>query len=208
MEPLWQELRYAARTLIKRPLLTLFIISTLALGIGANTATLSALPQDHQPIPINRVETRYDRLADTTTVQCNLVELGKGAPRLTVRANASFRGKEPNETTKFWLGLASYKGSATRHTQRSFEEATILYLTMNSTRLEVPVKDYHNDFYELNRLLAESARADISREDLHKLLDAKSVEGRWGDVEFKLPEAALTALKDFISRQVFAENDR
>jgi hypothetical protein len=208
MEPLLQDLRYAARTLIKRPLFTLLIIVTLAPGIGANTVTFSALPQDHQPTHVSRVEARYDSLADTTTVQCDLVELGQGAPRLTVRANASFRGKEPNETTKFWLGLASYKGDATRRTQRSFEEATTLYLTTDSTRLEVPVKGYHNDFYELNRLLAESARAEISREDLHKLLDAKSVEGKWGDVEFKLSEAALASLKDFISRQVFAASDR
>jgi hypothetical protein len=208
MEPLWQDSRYAARTLIKRPLFTLFIICMLAIGIGANTVTFSAFPQDHQPTPVSRVEARYDRLADTTIVQCDLVELGQGAPRLTVRANASFRGKEPNETTKFWLGLASYKGGATRRTQRSFEEATTLYLTMDSARLGVPVKDYHNDFYELNSLLAESARAEISREDLHKLLDAKSVEGKWGDVEFKLSDAALASLKDFISRQVFAASDR
>jgi len=207
MEPLWQNLRYAARTLSKRPLFTLIVIVTLALGISANTATFSAFPQDHQPTRVTRIEARYDSLADTTTVQCDLVELGKGAPRLTIRANASFRGKEPNETTKFWLGLASYKGSATRHTQRSFQEATTLYLRMDSIRLEVPVKDYHNDFYELNRLLAESARAEIRREDLYKLLNAKSVEGRWGDVEFKLSEDALTALKDFISRRVFAASD-
>lgn len=32
MEPLWQDLRYAARTLLKRPLFTLLVIGTLALG--------------------------------------------------------------------------------------------------------------------------------------------------------------------------------
>ena len=208
MEPLWQYLRCVARTLIKRLLFTLLIIVTLDLSIGANTATFTALPQDSQSAHVSRVEAKYDRLADMTTVQCDLVELGQGAPKLTVRANASFRGKEPNETAIFWLGLASYKGGATRHTRRSFGEATTLYLKMDSARLEVPVKDYHNDFYELNRLLAESARAEISREDLHKLLEAMSIEGSWGDIEFKLSEAALTALKDLISRQVFAGSDR
>jgi len=167
-------------------------------GVLLLLAISPALPQDHPPTRVGRIETKYDRPADTTTVQCDLIELGEGAPKLTVQANASFRGKEPNETVIFWLGLASYKGGATRRTRRSFEEATILHLTMDSARLEVPVKDYRNDFYELNNLLAESVRAELSREGLRKLLDAKSVEGKWGDAEFKLSEAALTSLKDFI----------
>jgi hypothetical protein len=60
----------------------------------------------------------------------------------------------------------------------------------------------------LNRLLAESARAEISREDLRKLLDARSVEGKWGDIDFKVSEAALASLKGFISHQVFGGGDR
>jgi hypothetical protein len=171
-------------------------------------AFLHALSQDFQPTRVGQIEAKYDRSADTTTLQCNLVELGAGAPKLTVQANASFRGKEPKENTVFWLGLASYKGGATRRSERSFKEATTFYLTTDSARLAVPVKDYRNDFYELNRLLAESARAEIGREDLRKLLDARSVEGKWGDVEFKLSDEALAALKDFISRQVLAASDR
>jgi hypothetical protein len=208
MKPLWQELQYAARRLLRLAIFTLVIVVALALGAGATTGTFPVLPQDFQPTRVGRVEAKYDRLADTTTLQCNLVELGEGAPKLTVQANASFRGKEPNGTAIFWLGLASYKSAATRRTPRIFKEATTLYLTMDSARLEVPVKDYRNDFYELNHLLAESARAEINRDDLRKLLAAGNLEGKWGDVEFKLSEAALASLKDFISHQVFAANDR
>jgi len=167
-----------------------------------------AFAQDRRPAGIGRIETRYDRIADTTTVQCDLIELGKGAPRLIIQANASFSGKQTNEAAIFWLGLSSYKGGATRHTQLSFKEAATLCLQMDSERLDVPVKDYGSDLFELNRLLAERARAEIGREDLQKLLDARTLEGRWGDVEFKFSETALGSLKDFISRQVFAASDR
>jgi hypothetical protein len=177
-------------------------------GVLLLLAFFTALRQDHKPAPACRIESKYDRSADTTTVQCNLVELGKGAPRLLVQANACFRGKEPNETAKFWFGLSSYQGGATRHTQRLFQEATTLYLAMDSERLEIPVNAYHNDFYEMNRLLAESARAEIGREDLQKLHSTKSLEGKWGDVEFKFSEAALESLKDFISRQIYAAQGR
>jgi hypothetical protein len=179
-----------------------YIIALLLLAV------FPALSQDFQPTRVGLVEAKYDRSADTTTLQCNLVELGEGAPKLTVKANASFRGKEPNESAVFWFGLASYKGGATRRALRLFKEATTLYLTTDSARLEVPVKDYRNDFFELNRLLAESARAEVSREDLRKLVDARSLKGKWGDIEFKLSEAALASLKDFITRQVFAASDR
>jgi hypothetical protein len=175
---------------------------------------LPALLQDRQPASVCSLETRYDPGADTTTVKCALVELGDSSAKLTVQANASFRGKGqdrvngPDGMAKFWLFLSSNRGKATRHTQPLFREATALYLLMDSTPLEIPVKDYHNVYFELVPSFAESARADISHEDLRKLLDAKSVKGRWGDVEFKFSDAALASLKDFISRQVFAESTR
>src|SRR5712691_4920373 len=43
LEDLWRDLRYAVRTMRKSPLFVLFVVLTLALGIGANTTVFTLI---------------------------------------------------------------------------------------------------------------------------------------------------------------------
>src|SRR5262249_18498162 len=81
-------------------------------------------PQQPQPASDYRLETRYDRYTDTTTVQCNnLVKWGEAPMGLSVQAIVSYHGKERNranegsEMVNFWFFLSSNKGGATLHTR-------------------------------------------------------------------------------------------
>ena len=172
-------------------------------------AIFPAHAQDRQPGSVCRFEIKYNREADMTTIQCdNLVKWGEAPAGLTVQANTSFRGKESNETAKFWFLLSANKGVPTRNSRPIFQNATTFCLSIDSALIEIPVKDYSTTYFELVRSRAESGCAELSREDLQKLLDAKNLAGKWGGVEFKFSDAALASLKDFISRQVFATDAR
>src|ERR1043166_9664989 len=70
MHTLWQDVRYAARMLAKKPGFTLIAIITLALGIGANLTifrlTNALLLRPLQVVEPERVMTLYSVAADGT----------------------------------------------------------------------------------------------------------------------------------------------
>jgi hypothetical protein len=161
----------------------------------------SAQDRSHPPGGC-RLESKYDEMADTTTVKCmDLVKWGEAPSRLTIHAAASFTGREPNQSVRLWLLLSSNRSGSTREAPLLFKEAATIHLAFDSDQLDIPVTDFVTDFFELTHLRAESAHATISLEDLQRLLKAKSVAGRWGAVDFRFSDSELACLKNFIAHE-------
>lgn len=154
------------------------------------------------------VTTRYDHLSDTTTKRLELVNDGSSPVVLTLYANAAFRGREPNESGRFWFTIAVTQGQVARKSPSQFAAPEPLILTLDDAELKLLLSEYQREYYELVRRLSESANVVIERNELSRLLKAKELSGRNGNVKFKLSAAALSALKDFIAGQVLVRQEQ
>ncbi|MGH9843283.1 MAG: ABC transporter permease [Blastocatellia bacterium] len=108
MQTLWQDLRYGARMLRKRPGFTLIAVATLALGIGANTAIFSVVNAVlFRPLPYVQPEqlvSVYDSLPSINFPRAGLSEAEFAGLR---NQNRSFA-----EVAAWYWGGAALRGVA------------------------------------------------------------------------------------------------
>ncbi len=103
IEDLWQDFRYAVRTLRHRPGFTAVAVITLALGIGASTAIFSAVnPILFQPLPYphaGRVMTLWDFGTEDSHLFVTFGNFRELAERnRSFEAMAAFKGWQPTMT--------------------------------------------------------------------------------------------------------------
>src|SRR5262245_20699801 len=98
MNTFWQDLRYGARMLLKKPGFTLIAVLTLALWIGANTAILSVVNVEVlRPLPYPEAA-RLVRLWESNS--------GRGWPEFSASA---LNFKDWQEQQAVWEQLAAYE---------------------------------------------------------------------------------------------------
>src|SRR5499426_1828049 len=105
MRTLWQDLRFGARMLLKKPGFTLIAVITLALGIGANTAIFSVVYAVLlRPLPFPEQERLVVAWKRDTTTNNPFVELAVAEVRDWQAQNQSFTGLAVMPTTVYGYG--------------------------------------------------------------------------------------------------------
>lgn len=148
-----------------------------------------------------KITTKYDRFTDMTeaVLQETLARTGEGVHGLTLTAVATFKGTQVNENPTFTIYLSSTDTNSHTSPLR-YEEAEILLLLADSERLSLTIKNYKYNRSPVMGWTSEYASAELKGRDVERLIRAKTVEGRWGNTEFRFREEALEAFREFVSR--------
>jgi putative ABC transport system permease protein len=143
LESFWQDLRIAARKLVKTPSLTLVAVVTLALGIGANTAIFSI---------VYAVLLRPLPLKDSGRLVMLWETWGKRGEDRVVVSPANFRDwKEQSKTLEHmatWWGLGGL-------------------ITIDGEPTDVPGDRVSSDFFDALGVMPARGRRFSSEEQLH-----------------------------------------
>src|SRR5262249_12997406 len=105
MQSFWQDLRFGARMLLKKPGFTLTAVITLALGIGANTAIFGVVHTVLlRPLPFAQQERLVMLWKRDTTANSAFVELTLAEIRDWQRQSQSFSGIAAMPATVYGYG--------------------------------------------------------------------------------------------------------
>jgi hypothetical protein len=155
------------------------------------------------PLPSGRykITTKYDRFSDVTeaVLQETLASTGEGIYGLRLTAVALFEGNELHSKPKFQIDL-SWTKAGNKQSDLKFNEAGDVILLADGERLRLPVRNYKYHIADIMSWVNEYGTLELSDSDINKLLKAKAVDGRWGDIEFRFTDTGLAAFYEFVER--------
>lgn len=167
---------------------------TPALLLCLLTLTISA-----QDKPRCKVETTYDRFADTTEDLCTVQKVGS----INIHAVATYKGKRGTSEAQYALTFVYLNPEAFPDERLRYDKAESLFILADDLRRQIPLDDYKHSTSPPLRgkvLRVERLTATTDRETLSRITDASHVELRLGETEIKLTDEAKGLLRDFIAR--------
>ena len=164
-------------------------------GLGPDTQLIVA----HPPAENRDVSTHYDRFRNLTTVAVKPFDPGGG---LDLRIEASFIGRQPNETpatvrfvfTSTSFGWIYGDDWALR---LALPDASMLHYA--GERLWKVASESHFDA-RTSTIAIEVLTFDIPLADVHHLIQAGSAIGMLGPTQIELTRRRVAAIANFVSR--------